>query len=99
MEKYATKEATIKALESLGFIRVNNESCFFDSPKDCPYHHISVVQAYIYQCSNEYWCVELDGEHVFKAPCVWNGPKADWDRSDTLQEFKQYLDDHYPGWH
>lgn len=98
MEKFASFEATVAALVGLGFVRVSSESCFFDSPKECSRYHMPVVQAYVHQCSKEYWCVELDGEHAFNAPCVWNGPKADWDHSNTLQEFTQYLDNHYPGW-
>lgn len=97
MEQYATKEATVAALESLGFVRVVPKELFFDSPKNDAYG-MPVVQAYVYQCRNRYWCVALDGDYDYKAPIVWDGPRAEWDKSDTTVDFVKWLDKHYSGW-
>lgn len=98
MEHYASKEATLSALESLGFIQLpqnGNDRLFLDSPKSDEFG--PVVQASIYQCRNGYWCVSLDCGS-FMAPCIWNGPKADWDKSDTLTDFVGWLNKEHPGW-
>lgn len=100
MEHYASKEDTIKTLEGLGFIQLPKKEedsiIFFDSPKNIKDFDMPVIQANIYQCRNGYWCVGLEGG--FKAPCIWNGPKADWDKSDTLTDFIEWLDKHHRGW-
>ena len=49
MEAYATKDATVAALEQLGFTRVIPDKLFFDSPKNDAYG-MPVVQAFVYQC-------------------------------------------------
>ena len=97
MEQYATKEATVAALESLGFVRVAPKKSFFDSPKSDAYG-MPVVQAYVYRCRNGYWCVALDGDGGYEAPIAWNGPRADWDKSDTTADFVKLLDKCYSGW-
>ena len=93
MREYATRDATVKVLMGLGFTQVA-DSDFFDSPNSV--QGIPVVQAYIYQCRNGYYCVDLDGG--FRAPCVWDGPKADWDDSDTTEDFVKWLNDMFPDW-
>lgn len=97
---YATYEATVAALVGLGFKGIaetdNTPVRFFDSPKNMPGFNFPVIQAYIYQCNSGYWCVELEGG--FRAPCVWNGPKADWDTTDTTAKFTAWLDLKHPGW-
>jgi hypothetical protein len=99
MEHYASKEKTLAALKALGFIALPEEPedhrVFLDSPKQDAYH-LPVVQVSIYQCRNGYWCVDADGG--FKAPCIWDGPKADWDKSDTLSDFVAWLNANHPGW-
>ena len=92
MEGHATKEDTIAFLLSLGFTKVTEE--FYDSPGVDVYGPI--VQVYVYECSNGYYCVDADGG--FKAPVVWSGPKADWDTSDPGQDFITHLDKYFPNW-
>lgn len=97
MESYATLAATAAALESLGFIRFDD--VFFDAPKETETGS-PVVQCIAYRCSNGYWCVDVGG-HItdgFSAPVVWNGPKADWDHANELDEFVAWLDQYNPGW-
>ena len=96
MEAYATKEATAAALVSLGFTRFDD--VWFDSPKEDEFGG-PVVQCYIYKCSNKYCCVDVSGTvDRFEAPIVWNGPKADWDHANELDEFVAWLDRYNPGW-
>lgn len=92
MKVYATKEGTIAFLLSLGFTKVTED--FYDSPGVD--EHGSIVQVYIYPCSNGYYCVDADGG--FLAPVVWSGPKADWDTSDPGQDFITHLDKYFPNW-
>lgn len=94
MESYASLQDTISVLERLGFQRVEEGSFFFDSPKSDAFG--SIVQAYVYECHNGYWCVDLDGGWL--APITWNGPKATWDQSNTTDEFVAFLDKEFPGW-
>ncbi len=94
MESYASLQDTISVLEQLGFQLVEEGSFFFDSPGTD--WAGSVVQAYVYECRNGYWCVDLDGNWL--APVVWNGPKADWDKSDTTKDFVLFLDQQCKGW-
>lgn len=94
MELYATKEATIAFLEQLGFTRVVEDELFFDSPKSD--FGGAIIQLFVYQCANGYWCVDADNGYM--APVVWNGPKADWDKSSLSDEFVAWLDNHHPGW-
>lgn len=97
MEGYASFEATAAALLSLGFIQFPDEAdrCWFDSPKETEMG-LPVVQAYVYQCCAGYWCVELDGGYA--APIVWHGPRADWDKTNALDEFVSWLNEHHAGW-
>ena len=98
MERYATKEATAAALVSLGFIRFN-DVCF-DSPNETEIGG-PVIQCYIYQCANKYWCVDIDvaGSNAgYGAPIVWDGPRADWDKSDPLHEFVKWINQANPAW-
>ena len=95
MEAYATKDATVAALEQLGFTRVVPDELFFDSPKNDEFG-MPVVQAFVYQCPNKYWCVDLEG--AFRAPIVWSGPQASWDTTDTTQGFIDWLDQNNTGW-
>jgi hypothetical protein len=92
LKEYATKEDTIAFLLSLGFTKVTED--FYDSPGVDVYGPI--VQVYVYECSNGYYCVDADGG--FKAPVVWSGPKADWDTSDPGQDFITHLDKYFPNW-
>lgn len=94
MESYASLQDTVAALQQLGFQRVEEDSLFFDSPKSD--WAGSIVQAHVYQCRNDYWCVDLDGGYC--APIVWNGPRADWDTTNTTEEFVAFLDKEFPGW-
>jgi len=92
MEHLASKEDTVQCLLSLGFIRVDKESDFFDSPGSD--WAGSIVQVYVYQCVNGYYCVDTDGG--YRAPVVWNDPE---DRnSKTTEKFVAYLDQYFPGW-
>ncbi len=97
MEAYATKEATATALVSLGFIRFDD--VWFDSPKEDEFGG-PMVQCRIYKCRAGHWCVDVDGytPDGFSAPVVWNGPKADWDHANELDEFVAWLDQYNPGW-
>ncbi len=95
MEAYATKDATVAALEQLGFTRVVPDELCFDSPKSDAYD-MPAVQAHVYQSGSKYWCVDLEG--AFCSPIVWSGPRASWDTADTTEEFVQWLDKHYTGW-
>ena len=96
MESYATKEATEAFLESLGFKRLEiaTGAVFYDSPGEDEFG--TIVQLYPYECNNGYYCVDVDGG--WRAPVVWNGPKAKWDKEDTSEEFVAYLDLYFPGW-
>ena len=94
MENYASREATVEFLESIGFTAVEPNGDFFDSPGKDTFG--PVVQLYIYPCANRYWCVEADGG--YKAPVVWNGPRADWDDSDQGKDFVEFLDRNHSGW-
>lgn len=101
MEAYATKQDTVDALVTLGFIPFEDEDGrqYLDSAKETdtgsPY-----VQLYVYQCSNKYWCVDANGilNSGFDAPVVWKGPRADWDKAVELDEFVEWLDQYNPGW-
>ena len=97
MEAYATKEATATALVSLGFIRFDD--VWFDSPKETETGS-PVVQCRIYKCRAGHWCVDVSGETTdgFDSSIVWNGPKADWDHANELDEFVAWLDQYNPGW-
>ena len=94
MEHWADKQATVTFLESNGFSHITGD--FYDCKGED--HFGPIVQARIYQCKNGYWCVDLNGDHDWAAPVVWDGPKAVWDNTDTGEEFKKYLDKHYSGW-
>lgn len=97
MESYATREATEAFLESLGFKRFESTSSgvvYYDSPGEDEFG--TVVQLHLYECRNGYYCVDVDGG--WRAPVIWNGPKADWDKKDTSEEFVAYLDRYFPGW-
>jgi len=89
----ASLAASQAALRSLGFIQLS-ATCF-DSPMSDE-HDMPIVQADLYECSSGYWCVSLEGDYC--APIVWNGPKAAWDKSDTLAEFIAWLDANNVGW-
>jgi hypothetical protein len=91
---YATLAATQQALITLGFKAL--DAMCFDSPESD--WAGPVVQASIYKCSADYYCVTLSGDDSWGAPVVWSGPKAAWDTSDTTDEFFDYLDYHYTGW-
>ena len=98
MERYATKEATAAALVSLGFIRFN-DVCF-DSPNETETGS-PVIQCHIYRCANQYWCVDIDvadSNAGWSAPIVWDGPRADWDKSDPLHEFVERITQANPAW-
>ena len=97
MESYASKEATEAFLEGLGFTRFESPGgvVYFDSPGEDGYS-CTIVQLYPYECNNGYYCVDVDGG--WRAPVVWNGPKAEWDKKDTSEEFLAYLDLYFPGW-
>ena len=97
MEAYATKEATAAALVSLGFTRFDD--VWFDSPKEDEFGG-PMVQCRIYKCRAGHWCVDVCGyaPDGFSAPVVWNGPKADWDHTNELDEFVAWLDQYNPGW-
>lgn len=97
MKHYATFAATTAALLSLGFIQHEDAPHFFDSPKEDSYG-MPVVQAYVYECSAGYHCVDLDGCAEYSAPVVWNGPRAEWDTSNSLEDFVAWLDKYYSGW-
>ena len=95
---YATYEATVQCLESLGFKGTpeedNKPALFFDSPK-VDEHNMPVIQAFIYMCRNNgYWCVDLDWN--FRAPCVWNDPSHIDNK--TTENFVSWLDEKHPGW-
>lgn len=96
MESYATKEATEAFLVSLGFKPLETATgvVFYDSPGEDVFG--TIVQVHVYQCNNGYYCVDVDGG--WRAPVVWNGPKAEWDKKDTSEEFVAYLDLYFPGW-
>ena len=95
MESYASKKDTIDFITQLGFIQVDDTD-FFDSPKNDAAFDFPVIQLNIYRCGNGYYCIDADGG--FKAPCVWNGPRASWDTSNTGDEFIAWLDKYHPGW-
>ena len=92
MEQHATKEDTIAFLLSLGFTKVTED--FYDSPGTD--EHGSVVQVFIYLCSNGYYCVDADGGYL--APVVWSGPRSGWDTSGPGQDFVNYLNKYFPNW-
>ena len=96
MESYATKEATEAFLERLGFkpLEIAADGVFYDSPGEDVFG--AVVQVYIYQCNNGYYCVDVDGG--YRAPVVWDGPKAEWDKKNASEEFLAYLDRYFAGW-
>lgn len=101
-ENYASFEATLAALIGLGFklVELNadlgeSDHTFLDSPKIDGYN-LPIVQISIYQCRLGWWCVSTDGGYM--NPCVWNGPKADYDKEDTLDIFVKHLDNNFPGW-
>jgi len=102
MEQWASRQRTIETLLSLGFTQLTDEkgnpNSFFDSPKND--WAGPVVQVSIYQCRNNYWCVDADGG--WRAPVVWDGPKVESDHSDSLSnttaEFVSWLDSTFAGW-
>jgi hypothetical protein len=94
-EKYASLEDSTAFLLELGFIPVEGVENTFDSPGEDQYG-LPVVQPYLYPSCAGYWCVDLDTG--FRAPCIWNGPKADWDTTETKEEFVKWLDTYHPGW-
>lgn len=94
MESYATKAATTVVLTKLGFERHPSKADTFT-------HILRNVEAELYQCSREYWCVgvrflaERELGLCFQAPIVWNGPRAVWDETgpeDDILEFVAFLD-------
>ena len=95
MREYATKEATIEALLSLGFTKLKHiDNSFVSSGKDSA--GFTIAKAVVYLCRNDYYCVDVNGG--WQAPIVWNGPKAEWDTTDTTAEFVNWLDEHFAGW-
>lgn len=99
MEKYASLKDTAQFLKNLGFVDLDGDFKFFDSPGTVNVgdYKMSVVQVHVYRCLYGFYCVDIDGGGYMK-PIVWHGPKADWDESDVGQEFVQYLDKHFSGW-
>ena len=109
MEHYASKTRTEEVLTSLGFT-YSASADMWGSPKRHPgpigpfgLEDVPVCQVAMYQCRNGYWCVEtyatvVDGSGGWQAPIAWDGPKADWDNSDTTDDFIKYLDENYQGW-
>ena len=98
MEHYASKEDTAAVLVKLGFIRFDD--VWFDSPAEDEFG-MPVVQVWIYQCRENYWCVETTGRSsnmAYSSTIVWKGPKADWDKMDETVEFVEMLDKEFPGW-
>ena len=96
MEAFASYEASRTFLLGIGF--KEGVEHVFDSPKDMPdIPGFPVIEVQLYQSRNGYWCAEV-GDGGFMAPCVWNGPVADYDKSAVGEEFVQFLDEHYPGW-
>ncbi len=95
MENYASFKDTVAVLEGLGFKQVDEPAKFWDSPNIGEYN-MPVIQARIYQTPAGYWAVDLEG--MWKAPVVWKGPKAKWDKSDTTKDFVLFLDQQCKGW-
>ena len=93
MKEYASFEATHAKLLELGFLPTDGET--YDSPNNDKYG-IPVVQVYIYQCNYGYYCVDVYGD--YRAPIIWDGPKAIWDRVDSTKEFIEWLNSNYPNW-
>lgn len=53
----------------------------------------NVTEGRVYQCGLGYYCVSVD-ETIWRAPVVWNGPRADWDDSTNeslLREFVTFV--------
>ena len=95
MVDYATLETTTSALLDLGFKPYDAVGTFFVSPKNDS-NRSSVVKLKVYMCKHGYYCVDAMGG--WQAPIVWNGPKAEWDTTDTTAEFVNWLDKHFAGW-
>lgn len=52
-----------------------------------------VIDGQVYQCGLGYYCVSID-ETIWRAPVVWNGPRAVWDDSTNeslLREFAAFV--------
>ena len=96
MEHFASYQDSRTVLEELGFIPLSesSEETIFDSRGTDQFG--SVVQVYLYQCHNSYWCLDIDGGYL--APIVWNGPRAEYDKSDTKADLIKWLDENHPGW-
>lgn len=99
MEAYASKQDTIDALLSLGFIQFDD--VWFDSPKETETGS-PMVQLYIRRShgGDGYWLVEVSGYKTdgFTSNVVWNGPRATGDTTNELDEFIEWLDQYNPGW-
>jgi len=96
MLKYATREATVELVESLGFVKVAaDDENYFDSSGVCNFE-LPIIQLRLYICLNGYWCV--DANEGWMAPVVWNGPRTPSNSSNQKNDFITWLDKHYPGW-
>ena len=96
MEAWASKQDTIEALTSIGFELYHERArnVFMDSPRKDEFG--AIVQLRIYKCQNGYYCVDADDSWM--APVVWKGDRADYDKSNPLEEFVAFLDKQFPGW-
>lgn len=96
MEAWASKQDTIEALASIGFGNPyeSNGSIYMDSRGQDEFG--CILQVRIYQCKNNYYCVDAD--NGWFAPVIWKGEKADYDHNDPLKDFEAFLDNHFPGW-
>jgi hypothetical protein len=93
MEAYATKYDTVNVLLDLGFIQTDKD--YFDSPNSND-KGMPIVEIRVYQCHNNYFCVDANGD--WGAPVTWNGPKAEWDKTNETELFVSWLNDNHPGW-
>lgn len=101
MEQYASKEDTIKALLEIGLVQVESKPDYYLSPTSflnpASQMYTPVVMCRVYQCHEKWYCVQV-GLNGWRAPVIWNGPKADSDKTNPIEEFVSYLNMYYPGW-
>lgn len=96
-EAYASFTDTVNALKSLrreDNLRVHSDG-IDEEYGDFVLHfkrgdRWDVTEGQVYQCGLGYYCVSID-ETIWRAPVVWNGPRAAWDDSTNESLLREFV--------
>lgn len=89
-EQFANRIDTINELMNLGFQPSKGDENVFMLP-DGNNYNVPGFEVEIYRCSGGWWCVDIDGG--YRAPVVWNGPKAEHDNEKASDRFINFIRD------